>query len=163
MSAAKTFNLSGLSCGFAVIPDEKLRRVYKHTARDIVPHVNALGYVACRAAFTRGLDWLNEVLDYLRENHRILFHAINSIRGLSMAPVQATYLAWIDVSNLNLPDPSAFFRNAGVALLDGDDFGQPGFVRLNFACSRENLLLAIERINNVEEKNYETPDQATRP
>lgn len=153
MSAAKTFNLAGLGCGFAIIPDEKLRKAYKHTARDIVPHVNALGYVACRAAFTQGLDWLNDVLDYLRENHRILLQAVNGIPRLSMAPVQATYLAWIDVRKLNLPNPAVFFTKAGIALLNGDDFGQPGFIRLNFACSRENLLLAIERIKTAVEKH----------
>lgn len=152
MSPAKTFNLPGLNCGFVIIPNEKLRRIYKDTARDIVPHVNVLGYTACRAAFTQGLDWLNDVLDYLRENHRILHEAINGIEGLAMAPVEATYLAWIDVRKLKLTDPVAFFRKAGIRLLDGKEFGRAGFVRLNFGCSRKNLLLAIERIKNTIEE-----------
>lgn len=152
MSPAKTFNLPGLGCGFAIIPNPKLRQVYTDTARDIVPHVNALGYAACRAAYTEGHGWLKEVLNHLRENHRILYEAVKSTDGLSMAPVEATYLAWIDVRKLNLPDPVAFFTKAGVGLQDGAEFGQPGFVRLNFACSRENLILAIERIKNAIEK-----------
>lgn len=152
MSPAKTFNLPGLGCGFAIISNPKLRQGYTDTARDIVPHVNALGYAACRAAFTEGHDWLKEVLNHLRENHRILYDAINQIDGLSMAPVEATYLAWIDVQKLNLSNPVSFFTKAGVGLQDGAEFGQSGFVRLNFACSRENLLLAIERIKNAIEK-----------
>ena len=149
MSPAKTFNLPGLNCGFAVIPNPALRQAYTDAACDIVPHVNVLGYAACRAAYTQGVDWLNNVLDYLSENHRILYDAINRIDGLSMAPVEATYLAWIDVRKLNLPDPATFFKKAGVALMNGAEFGQPGFVRLNFACSRQNLLLAIERIKTA--------------
>ncbi len=152
MSPAKTFNLPGLNCGFAIISNAKLRKAYMDAARDIVPHVNVLGYAACRAAFTQGVDWLNNVLDYLRENLRILCHAINSIDGLSMAPVEATYLAWIDVQKLNLSDPVAFFEKAGVGITNGAEFGQPGFVRLNFACSQKNLLLAIERIENAVNK-----------
>jgi cystathionine beta-lyase len=151
MSPAKTFNLPGLGCGFAVISNPNLRKAYKAAARDIVPHVNILGYTACRAALTHGQDWLEEVLDHLRENHRLLYAAINKINGLSMAPVEATYLAWIDIRKLNLSNPIAFFQKAGVGLQNGLEFGQPGFVRLNFACSRENLFLAIERIKNAVE------------
>jgi cystathionine beta-lyase len=152
MSPAKTFNLPGLGCGFAIIPDPKLRKAYKDTARDIVPHVNILGYTACRVAYTHGQSWLNEVLDHLRENQRILCDAINRIDGLFMAPAEATYLAWIDIRKLNLSNPIAFFQQAGVGLQNGLEFGQPGFVRLNFACSRENLMLGIERIKKAVEK-----------
>ena len=48
MSPAKTFNLPGLNCGFAVIASEQLRRRFVHAARGILPHVNAMGYTACR-------------------------------------------------------------------------------------------------------------------
>lgn len=149
MSPAKTFNLPGLNCGFAIIQNDDLRKRYKETADGIVPWNNTLGYTACRAAFTQGLPWLEEVLDYLRENHRILHEAINATDGLSMAPLEATYLAWIDVRKLNLTTPAAFFKKAGVALIDGAEFDQPGFVRMNFACSRDDLLLAIDRIQTA--------------
>ncbi len=151
MSPAKTFNLPGLNCGFAIIPNEQLRRRYKETACDIVPHVNALGYTACRAAYTQGLPWLNKVLDYLRQNHQILYDAINNISGLSINAVQATYLAWIDTRQLDLVNPGAFFKRAGIAVIDGSKFGEPGFVRLNFACSQENIQLATKRIRNAVE------------
>ncbi|HOK94686.1 MAG TPA: PatB family C-S lyase [Anaerohalosphaeraceae bacterium] len=149
MSPAKTFNLPGLSCGFAVIPDIQLRRRFIQTASGIVPHVNVFGYTACAAAFSEGLPWLQEVLDYLRENHRILYETVNETPGLSMGNVQATYLAWIDVSRLNLSKPAAFFEQAGVGVMDGADFGQAGFVRLNFACNRDILLTALDRIKQA--------------
>ena len=149
MSPAKTFNLPGLNCGFAIIQNPQLRQRYRDTALGIVPWNNTLGYTACQAAFTHGLPWLNEALAYLRENHRILHEAINAIDGLSMHTVEATYLAWIDTRQLNLKNPAAHFKKSGVALIDGADFDQPGFVRLNFACSRENLRLAIDRIQKA--------------
>ena len=48
-----------------------------------------------------------------------------------------------------LADPGSFFEQAGVSVINGSVFGEPGFVRLNFACSREHLLLAIERIQKA--------------
>ncbi len=149
MSPAKTFNIPGLNCGFAIISNEKLRQQYKDTADGIVPWINTMGYTACQAAFTKGQPWRMEILAYLRENHRILHESINAIDGLSMGRVEATFLAWIDTRELNLPDPETFFKDAGVGMIGGAVFGEPGFVRLNFACSREHLLLAIERIQKA--------------
>ncbi|WP_279384554.1 hypothetical protein [Geotalea toluenoxydans] len=60
--------------------------------------------------------------------------------GLTMTHVEATYLAWIDARGTGIEDPAAFFEEAGVGLSDGADFGAPGFVRLNFGCSRTLLL-----------------------
>jgi cystathionine beta-lyase len=150
MSPAKTFNLPGLNCGFAIISDPSLRRTFKDHVHPALPDVNALGTIACEAAFTQGGRWLEQVLDYLRDNRRILYDAVNDdIPGLSMGLPEATYLAWIDTRKLNLPDPGSFFEQAGVSVINGAVFGEPGFVRLNFACSREHLLLAIERIQKA--------------
>jgi cystathionine beta-lyase len=147
MSPAKTFNLPGLDCGFAIISNPSVRKRFKEAARGIVPHVNVFGYVGCTAAFTAGIPWLDEVLDYLRGNHDLLHAAVNGqMHPLSMAQVEATYLAWIDCRRLASDNPRAFFEKAGVGLMDGAAFGQPGFVRLNFACSREHLSEAIQRM-----------------
>ena len=54
MSPSKTFNLSGLGCGFTVIPNQKLRQRFQAVARDLVPQPKALGFVACRAAYEGG-------------------------------------------------------------------------------------------------------------
>ena len=152
MSAAKTFNISGLNCGFAIISNKKLRQQFKKSCQGVIPHVNTLGYTACQAAFSEGMPWLRSVLSYLRANHQLLYDSVNSIPKLSMEPVEATYLAWINIEKLNLADPVKFFEDAGVGLTDGADFGDPGHVRLNFACSRENLSLAIERIRKAVEE-----------
>jgi cystathionine beta-lyase len=69
--------------------------------------------------------------------------------GLSMAPVEGTYLAWIDHRPASLSDPVRFFENAGVGLQDGRDFDGPGFVRLNFGCRQTLLQQAIERMSSA--------------
>ena len=66
-----------------------------------------------------------------------------------MAPVEATYLAWIDVRNAELPAPVKFFEDAGVGLQDGIEFGTRGFVRLNFGCQRPLLKEALDRMTSV--------------
>jgi cystathionine beta-lyase len=63
-----------------------------------------------------------------------------------MAPVEATYLAWIDMRATGLEHPAIFFESAGVGLQDGIEFDGPGFVRLNFGCSMSLLEKALQRM-----------------
>jgi cystathionine beta-lyase len=63
-----------------------------------------------------------------------------------MTPVEATYLAWIDVRDLELEQPGEFFEQHGIGLSDGAAFGGDGFVRFNFACPRSVLEQGLERL-----------------
>jgi len=147
MSPSKTFNLPGLSCSFAVIPEKKLRQSFKKVMQGIVPRVNAAGYAAARVAFTECAQWHAGLLEYLRGNLSIVQQAIHQIPNLSMAPVEATYLAWIDMRATGVNNPAAFLEDAGVGLQDGIEFDAPGFVRLNFGCPRSLLQKALDRMN----------------
>jgi cystathionine beta-lyase len=147
MAPSKTFNIPGLGCAFAVIPDAGLRRDFHRAMDGIVPHVNILGLVACEAALRHGGEWRAAMTDYLRDNRARVMGAL-AATGLSMAPVEATYLAWIETTGID--QPVRFFEAAGVGLSDGRDFG-PGeryarFVRLNFGCPRSILDRALERM-----------------
>ena len=153
MSPSKTFNLPGLGCAFAVIPDEKLRRRFVQAKSGIVPLVNALGFVAAEAAYLDCADWHAGLLEYLRGNRETVARAIAHMPPLSMAPLEATYLAWIDVRSADLPNPVRFFEDAGVGLQDGIEFDGPGFVRLNFGCRRSLLEEALNRMKSAMDKH----------
>jgi cystathionine beta-lyase len=148
MAPSKTFNVPGLGCAFAVIPDAALRRDFRRAMDGIVPHVNILGLVACEAALRHGGEWRGALLEYLRSNRERVMRAVAAMPGLTMAPVEATYLAWIEASGIE--HPARFFEQAGVGLSDGRDFGAgetyQRFVRLNFGCPRPILDRALERM-----------------
>ena len=67
----------------------------------------------------------------------------------------ATYLAWVDFTQLNLEkSPFEFFlEKARVALSDGAIFGEKGHVRLNFGTSRRILKQALDRMNEALRSN----------
>jgi cystathionine beta-lyase len=152
MSPSKTFNLPGLGCAFAVISNEKLRRQFIKAASGIVPLVNALGFVAAEAAYRDCARWHTELLEYLRGNRDTVARVAGEMPLLSMAAPEATYLAWIDVRDADLPDPVRFFEDAGVGLQDGAEFDGPGFVRLNFGCQRPVLEAALGRMKSAMDK-----------
>lgn len=146
---SKTFNIPGLGCSFAVISEPSLRRGFKKVMNGIVPHVNLLGYTATQAAYQHGEQWRCELVEYLRGNRDLVMQELGGISGIALTPVEATYLAWIDVRKNGIEQPVRFFEQAGVGLSDGAAFGLPGFVRLNFGCRRELLAEALGRIKAV--------------
>lgn len=150
MAPSKTFNIPGLGCAFAIIPDAELRRRFHHAMHGIVPHVNALGMVATEAALSRCDDWQAALLDYLRGNLRAVERSVAAAPGLDMRPVEATYLAWIDArefaADAGVEHPARWFEQHGLGLSDGADFGAPGFVRLNFGTRRALLDEALARL-----------------
>ena len=139
MAPSKTFNIPGLGCAFAVIPDAALRLRFLRAMDGIVPHVNVLGLAACEAAYRDCTDWHRELIAYLAGNRDLVETAVNTIPGIKMSHVEATYLALIDVRSLGLAQPAAHFEAHGLGLSDGADFGAPGWLRLNFGCPRSRL------------------------
>jgi cystathionine beta-lyase len=146
---SKTYNIPGLGCSFAVIPEQGLRRSFRRAMAGIVPHVNLLGYTAALAAYRDGEPWRQALLEYLRMNREQVVRTIAGMPGLKTWPVEATYLAWIDARGLGVDDPAGFFEAAGVGLSDGAPFGAPGFARLNFGCPQLLLETALQRIKTA--------------
>lgn len=149
MAASKTFNIAGLGFGFAIIPSDELRLEYKTIVREKMPDINVLAQVATEAAFKHGEAWRLKQISYLRENRDYLLKEINNIEGMKMYPLEATFLAWIDVSALQLEDAEKFFEDAGVGISAGKYFGDDNFIRLNFACRRALLEEAVKRIKKA--------------
>ena len=146
MAASKTYNIPGLGCSFAIISNEKLRKKFQEQMDGIVPFVNALGFVATNAAYKDGESWRRALIQYLRINRDIVMQRLAKIPQIKATHVEGTYLAWLDARDLKLKNPAQFFESIGVGLTDGDEFGTPGFLRINFGCSRILLERALERI-----------------
>jgi cystathionine beta-lyase len=155
MAPSKTFNLAGLGCSFAVIPSDSLRRRFVQAKAGIVPMLNPYGYLAAEAAYRDCENWRRALIDYLRANCAAVENALKGMPGgLSMAPVEGTYLAWIDVRKAGLEEPVRFFEEAGVGLQDGRDFDGAGFMRLNFGCPRSVLKEGLERMQRALAKRF---------
>ena len=149
MAPSKTFNIAGLCCSFAIIPNPTLRHKLQQSMRGLMADNNLLGFIAAEAAYAEGEEWLAAQLEYLRDNRDLLMRELGSLPGVKIAHIEATYLAWIDVSGLKLENPIASFEAGGVGLSPGAQFGDGNFIRLNFGCSRELLTEAIRRMRQV--------------
>jgi cystathionine beta-lyase len=150
-SASKAWNLPGLKCAVAVTASDRMR-----AALDLLPdalqyRAGNLGVLAAVAAFRQGGAWLDALLAHLDRNRRLLAELLaDSLPEVGYLPPQASYLAWLDCSALDLgEDPAAAFLDRGrVALSRGPDFGSQGagFARLNIGTSAALLTEAVRRM-----------------
>ena len=153
MAPSKTYNLPGLGTSFAFIPDPAVRARFNKACAGIVAEVTSLGYAACEAAYRDCEPWRLALVSYLRANRDFLVDFVSrELPGIRIdAPIEATYLAWLNVSDLRLANPVKHFEDHGVGLSDGVPFGAPpgSHVRINFGCARSTLAEGLSRMRTA--------------
>lgn len=146
MSGSKTWNLAGLNTSFAIIQNKEKRQQFVSACQSIVSMPAPLAMTATESAYKDGGPWRQALLQYLKTNYDKIDVEIATIPGLKLEPLQATYLAWIDATELALDDTQGHFEQHGVGLSGGEQFGQSQFIRLNFACPASVLDEGLSRI-----------------
>ena len=153
ISASKTFNIAGLKSSAVIITNQRLREQFASAATGFVGSVNLLGELALRTSFDLGEVWLEHLLIYLESNRKHLVEIVNAdLPGIQILEPEGTYLGWLNCTDLNLEDPAKFFlERARVAVNSGTWFGEEyrQYIRLNFGCPQDRLLMGLERIKNA--------------
>lgn len=153
MAGSKAFNIAGLSSSYCIIQNDTLLERYN---KQIDACEYDLGHVfAFRplvAAYTKGEEWLTQLLDYLIGNIDFLeAYLANNCPKISVIRPQASFLAFLDCRALKMTqrELNEFFVRAGLALNDGAMFGREGegFMRLNFGCPRSELKEALDKLS----------------
>lgn len=149
-AASKAFNIAGAETGLMLIPDADLRRTIDKVILDRESSPNRFGMAMIQAAFEESGDWLDALRAYIAENFRIFAERIGALPGITVMPMQATYLSWVDFTALGMSDDELMQRilKAKVAPSPGPQFrtGGEGHMRFNIALPRPTLLEAVERL-----------------
>ncbi|HEX5333610.1 MAG TPA: aminotransferase class I/II-fold pyridoxal phosphate-dependent enzyme [Cellulomonas sp.] len=148
-SASKAWNLPGLKCAQLILSNDHARELWSRIGPAVEHGAANLGVIANTVAYADGGPWLDDVLAYLDGNRRALSDLVRQqLPGVGYLPPEGTYLAWLDVRDLELGErPAQFFlERAGVATIDGRMCGDAGrgFIRYNFATPRPIMERTIE-------------------
>lgn len=152
-SASKAFNIAGLGCALIVTASERAQEAVLRLPPGAT-HPGHLGVIASRAAFEGGDDWLDQVVERLDGNRRLLTELLGEhLPGARYRPPAAGYLAWIDAGRLGLgPDPAErILRDARVAVSSGPGFGTggEGYFRLNVGTTPRLVEAAVRSIGEA--------------
>ncbi len=152
-SPAKTFNLAGCQATTLIIPDEENRRkVDAVLAQGGIEKGSSFSYIAYKAAYRNGRGWLDALLAKVKENETLVRSLFaQAVPQVTIAPLEGTYLLWIDFSALIPPEEMKTFieKESGLAVNYGSEFGGDAYrcsIRMNIATSTENVALAASNL-----------------
>ena len=155
-SASKTFNLAGLKQATLLTRNLTLQKMLTDDMRRAgVVAGNIFSYAATEAAYRYGDEWLDALIAYLDAGHRLLRAELNArLPKAIMSPLEATYLAWVDLRAYGLSTADMMRRTYAnnVAFTSGLFFGKElgeGFLRINFACPHSQIREAVIRLENA--------------
>ena len=155
-SPSKTFNIAGIVSSYAIVPDKELRdKFYGYLSANEYNDPPIFSPIATIAAFRNGEQWRKEMLEYVEGNILALEQYCRQyIPEIKPLRPQASFLVWLDCRALGLAHEqlvSLFVDKAGLALNDGEMFGQggQGFMRMNAGCPRATLMQALEKLRSA--------------
>ncbi len=154
-AATKTFNIAGAHTGNVIIPDPALRKQFAQTMAGLGISANSFGLHMVTAAYSSdGAAWVDDLCAYLDGNRQVFETGISAIPGLSVLPLQSTYLEWVDFSGTGMPMAEVLKRveqDAQIAANHGTSFGTGGesFLRFNIATPRARVVEAVERMQRA--------------
>lgn len=153
-AASKGWSIPGLKCAIIVTGNDRM-----HERLNLLPpalHYRAsiFGAFATAVAFSESVAWLDTVIKQLDSNRHLVATLLKEhLPEVIYNPPQHSYLAWLDLSALNLGvDPGAtILEKSKVAFNSGHIYGAQWnqFVRLNFATSPEIISKAIIQIGQT--------------
>ncbi|MEZ9526442.1 MalY/PatB family protein [Enterovibrio norvegicus] len=153
-SASKSFNIPALNGAYAFIPDTQCRDNYLFKLKEVdgLSSPSIMGVLGMMAAYEKGEPWLNALNNYVRENHAYIETRLNTaFSSINYRTPDATYLAWIDLSSLNLDMDRLqcdLIESFSVAIMNGSVYGEAGkgYVRLNLGCSRSKVEAGVDAL-----------------
>lgn len=150
-AASKTFNVAGLHCSFAVIPNEELRKKFQAQFAGAT-QASYFGKLALQACYTEGEEYLEQLKAHITKNLDFFIPAINAIAPLQVTRPEGTYLVWVDCRGLKKDQPELMrwlMEDMKIWVNDGATFGPggEGFVRFNLATPTFMLEEAVERLS----------------
>lgn len=155
MAPSKTFNIAGIVSSYSIVPEPELRKnFYDYLHASELDEGTIFAYTAAQAAYEKGLDWMQQMLNYVEDN--ILYvdkYLQENIPQIKAIIPEASFLLWLDCRKLGLNQSgliSLFVNSARLALNDGAMFGPggEGFMRMNVGTPRPVLKQALEQLKS---------------
>ena len=153
---SKTFNLAGMQTSNIIIKNKEMREKFEKTKLATgIFELNALGYEACRIAYTQCGAWLDDLIHVIDENRRAVETFLKErLPKIRITRLEGTYLQWLDLRRYEIPHlelERLMVQDAQLFFDEGYIFGQAGqgFERFNLACPISVIESALKRLERA--------------
>ena len=153
---SKAYAMTGWRIGYAAGPEEIIKAMKKIQGQS-TSNPSSISQAAALEAISGDQSFINMMVEAFERRHNFLVDSLNTINGIECPQSCGAFYSFPRVqgliNRLGLKDDVEFstycLDKISLALVPGSAFGAPGYVRLSFATSMDNLKLAIERLSNI--------------
>ena len=154
---SKAYSMTGWRIGYAAGPADIIKAMKKIQSQS-TSNPCSISQAAAVAALNGDQGCIQTMLKAFKQRHDYVVKTLNSIPHISCMPSDGTFYSFPNIqpfidarSDLNndVDVANLLLDKVGVAIIPGSAFGSPGYMRLSFATSMENLEKALSRIDQV--------------
>ena len=153
---SKAYAMTGWRIGYAAGPEEIIKAMKKIQGQS-TSNPSSISQAAALEAISGDQSFIKMMVEAFERRHNFLVDSLNAIDGIECPQSRGAFYSFPRVQGLidrlGLKDDVEFstycLDKISLALVPGSAFGAPGYVRLSFATSMDNLKLAIERLSDI--------------
>ncbi|MCC6272016.1 MAG: aminotransferase class I/II-fold pyridoxal phosphate-dependent enzyme, partial [Deltaproteobacteria bacterium] len=158
--ASKVYSMTGWRMGYAAGPKEILAAMTKLQGQ-VTTNINSMTQWACVAALNESQDFLKEWVAEFQRRRDYIVKRFNAMPGIRCYNPQGAFYVFPNISaylgksagGRKIETDSAFceylLEKHLVACVAGSGFGAPGYMRLSYATSMENIQKGLDRIEKA--------------
>lgn len=155
--ASKVYSMTGWRMGYAVGPKEIIQAMTKLQGQ-VTTNINSITQWACVAALNGAQDFLKSWVEQFKNRRNYILERFAAIPQVTCYKPEGAFYVFPNISAylgkkgngkvLNTDEELAnhLLDNYKVAVVAGSGFGAPGFIRLSYATSMENIQKGVDRI-----------------
>ena len=152
---AKSFAMTGWRVGWMIGPEDVIAAAARHQSH-ATSNVANVSQQAALAAVTGSQDTVEEMRTAFDRRRHLMYSLVAAIPGFSCIEPDGAFYVFPDVSEAvgdRFPSSAdlaeAIIDQAGVALVPGESFGAPGFLRLSYALGEDEIERGVGAIADL--------------
>jgi aspartate aminotransferase len=153
---SKAYSMTGWRIGYCGGPKSLIGAMKKIQSQS-TSNPASISQAAATAALNGDQECVADMVTQFRERHDYVVEALNDLSGVECVPGDGTFYAFPRIEEAiaayGADDDTDFcsrlLDDTGVALVPGSAFGAPGYMRVSFATSMENLRNAMDRLKKA--------------
>ena len=155
-SASKTFSMTGWRIGYVMGPAWILKYLNK-IHQNFSTCATSFAQVGAAEAYNNGEEFTKNMLLEFERRGKLVYDSLKDVKGLKLLEPKGAFYVFINIEETGMNEVdfcNYILEEAGVAIVPGSSFGKygKGFVRMCYACSYEQIEIAMNRIKRAVEK-----------
>ena len=153
---SKAYAMTGWRIGYAAGPELVIKAMKKIQGQS-TSNPSSISQAAALEAINGDQSFITMMVEAFERRHNFLVESLNAIDGIECPRSGGAFYSFPKVQGLieriGLQDDVEFstycLEKLSLAVVPGSAFGAPGYVRLSFATSMDNIKLSVEKLASI--------------